>query len=239
MYIGRPAYYEQLNDISFWLPILERIGMRTPETKIFFTSKKVGNIIDGVETPEFVQLVKDIERARDEFGGEAFLRTGQTSNKHEWSETCHLTKDSNVANHVAALIEFSMLADLPYTTFAVRKMIPTNPITTAFKNMPIAREVRIFAERGQVACMHPYWPDEAFVCQENVTREQLDELQVMPDTTELKQMAQYVSNNFNGAWSIDFLQDTKGDWWLTDMAIAMASYHWPSCENKNKWPDVV
>lgn len=239
MYLGRPAYYEQLNDISFWLPILQRIRMRTPETKIFFVSNEIGKVIDGEETPEFNKLVIDVTRALGEFGGEAFLRTGQTSNKHEWSKTCHLTKDSSVAGQIAALIEFSMMTDLPYTTFAVRRMIPTTPITTAFKSMPIAREVRIFAEAGKVVCMHPYWPDEAFVCQENVTHEQLDQLQQMPDSDELIAMAEYVSRNFSGAWSIDFLQDTNGDWWLTDMALAFASYHWPTCPNKNKWPDVV
>ena len=56
----------------------------------------------------------------------------------------------------------------------------------------------------------------------------------MPDLSELTQMAEYASRHFDGAWSIDFLQDAKGGWWLTDMAIATASYHWPGCKNEKR-----
>lgn len=236
MYIGRAPFIEQLNDISFWYPVLNRIGMRTPKTLLFYAPHEIGKVVDGEQTPEFSKLVRDVANARHEFGGEAFLRTGQTSNKHEWRNTCHLTIDSKVGWHLARLIEFSMLVDLPYTTFAVREMIKTKPLTTAFHGMPIAREVRMFADRGKVICAHPYWPDEAFKDQP-IKKEELAALQEMPDMAELNKMAEYVSDRFDGAWSIDFLQDDKGDWWLTDMALARTSYHWPECENKDKWPD--
>lgn len=239
MYIGRSPYIEQLNDISFWYPILKRINMRTPDTKLFYADYTIGKIVDGEETLEFKQLVHEIKRAADEFGSEAFLRTGQTSNKHGWSDTCHLTADSDVGQHLASLIEFSMMVDLPYTAFAVRRMIPTAALTVAFHNMPIAREVRMFVEAGKVVCAHPYWPAEAFEHEgdDRVTPEQLAQLQTMPDMSELNLMAEYTSRHFDGAWSVDFLEDTDGNWWLTDMAVASASYHWPGCEHEHRFPE--
>jgi hypothetical protein len=221
-----------MNDISFWYPILRDIGMRTPATKLFYADKVIGHIVDGREVAEFNELVDRIEQAQSGFGGEAFLRTGQTSNKHEWSSTCHLKEESQVKDHLARLIEFSMMVDLPYSTFAVREMIDTNPITVAFRGMPIAREIRLFASKGKLICAHPYWPAEAFKNQP-VTKQQLAELHTIPDLQELTLMTEYISRHFSKAWSIDFLQDREGNWWVTDMALASTSYHWRGCEQES------
>jgi hypothetical protein len=260
MYQGRPAYIEQLNNISFWYPILADLSayskmpeiqmfrdesgklsssstqkdfvLNIPETKLFYAPREIGQIIDGKKVDSFDHLIKDVYVARESFGGEAFLRTGHTSNKHGWDHSCHLKKGSNIGHYLGSLIDFSMMVDLPYTTFAVRRMIDTVAETVAFDGMPIAREVRVFAEDGKVTCAHPYWPDEAFEHEESVTAEQLERLQEMPDMEEITKMAEYVSRQFVNAWSIDFLQDSEGKWWLIDMALASTSYHWPDCEKK-------
>lgn len=237
MYCSRPPYLEQLNNITFWYPILERIGMRTPETKMFFAPSEIGHIVDGIVVSEFEQLIADVSRELVGFGGEAFLRTGHTSNKHEWADTCYLNNKDKVGSQLAALIEFSMLASMPYNTFAVRKMIKTKAITTAFNKMPIAQEVRMFIEDGEIICAHPYWSREAFVGQSGVSKEQIDKLNTLPDMTELNLMAKYVSKHFKGAWSVDFLQDENDEWWLTDMAQASSSYHYPDCPNINRWQE--
>lgn len=266
MYVARPAFIEQLNDMAFWYPIVERYArysatpdidvfmkdgkmqsvekakefvLRTPKTVLLYADHEAGNLIDGKKTPELDRLVQQITEARDAFGGYAFLRTGATSNKHDWKNTCYLTPESNIVNHVGRLMEFSMMVDLPWQTWAVREMIKTTPITTAFDgDMPIAPEVRLFAERGKLICAHPYWPEEAFRQGHNtddkVTDEQIKQLAEMPDMKELTKLAEYISQQFMHAWSIDFLQDTDGNWWLTDMALANASYHWPGCPNNKK-----
>lgn len=236
MYIGRPAFIEQLNDISFWYPILKKIGMRTPETRLFYTQREIGKIIDGERTDGFEKLVEDIKKALGDFGGKAFLRTGQTSNKHDWKNACFLDSPENIDRQLYNLIEFSMIVDLPYTTFAVRELIKTKPIGIAFNNMPIAQEVRLFIENGKVVCVHPYWAEEAFKHEKTINSEQIKELNSLPqDMAELQQMAEYVSRCFRLAWSCDFLQDAKGDWWLTDMALANTSYHYKGCPNEHKW----
>lgn len=266
MYTHRPAFIEQLNDMSFWYPIVERHArystmpdikifhkdgklqsteekkefvLRTPETMLFYAPYDIGHIVDGERTSSFEKLVQQITEARNAFGGYAFLRTGETSYKHDWKNTCYLTPDSDISHHVYNLVEFSMLVDLPWQTWAVRKMIPTSPITTAFSgDMPIAREVRLFVDNGKLICAHPYWPEEAFrgsiYSDDKVTDEQIKQLANLPDMSNLTKLAEYVSDQFMHAWSIDFLQDTEGNWWLTDMALANTSYHWSDCPNKTK-----
>jgi hypothetical protein len=268
MYVASPPFIEQLNDMAFWYPIIERHArysampdmsifykdgklqsvekkkefvLRTPKTVLLYAPHDIGKIVDGKKTASFDKLVKEITEARDAFGGYAFLRTGQTSNKHDWEKTCYLTPDSDVVDHVGRLVEFSMMVSLPWQTWAVREIIKAKPITTAFwGNMPIAREVRLFAEDGKLLCSHPYWPEEAFRQGHNtddkVTDEQIKQLAEMPDMEELTKLAEYVSKQFSFAWSIDFLQDIDGNWWLTDMALSNSSYHWPDCpykDNKN------
>lgn len=272
MYIGRPAFIERLNDITFWFPIVEALArystmpdisvtfgsdrrlhstekekpfiLHTPKTALFYAPHEIGRIVDGEKVLSFDKLVQEIAEARNNFGGYAFLRTGQTSYKHEWKKTCYLTPESDIADHVARLIDFSMMVGLPCQSWAVREMIATTPITTAFDgDMPIAREIRLFVEDGKLTCAHPYWPEEAFRqgmnTDDKVTDEQIKELAEMPDMTVLTKMAEHVSQSFMYAWSIDFLQDTEGKWWLTDMALAKTSYHWPDCPNKQRYAEAA
>jgi len=35
----------------------------------------------------------------------------------------------------------------------------------------------------------------------------------------------------DGRWSVDFARDRSGKWWLIDMALMAASWHWPGCPN--------
>lgn len=260
MFTHRSPFVEQLNDISFWFPIVEKLAyystipdmnvsvvdgklkstetkkdfiLRVPKSNIFYAPHIIGKIADGEKTPEFDKLVEDVSLAHSMLNFDSFLRTGQTSNKHDWVDTCRLTRKSDVLSHIYRLIEFSMMVDVPYSTFAVREIIPTDPIVYSFNQMPIAREVRVFAKEGKVLCSHPYWPTEALendIDNGNISVEDINKLQEMPDMKELNKLAEYISNSFQGSWSIDFLQDKDGNWWMIDMALASTSYHWDGCD---------
>ena len=54
---------------------------------------------------------------------------------------------------------------------------------------------------------------------------------------EIMGWANKVTGQLGGAWSVDFLCDVDGTWWLTDMALAGMSYHWEGCPNENRWRD--
>lgn len=45
----------------------------------------------------------------------------------------------------------------------------------------------------------------------------------------LAEMSKAISKELplpQGGWSIDWLQDSNGKWWLTDMAVEILSYRW-------------
>lgn len=52
------------------------------------------------------------------------------------------------------------------------------------------------------------------------------------DLEHLLFLAKHVSEHIPGYWSVDFLCDAEGNWWLIDMALGQDSYHWDGCEHK-------
>jgi hypothetical protein len=198
-----------------------------------------GNTPDG--WPEFIHSLFDAARpiaspvdlnASTPF----FLRTGHTSGKHQWSRTCYVADYLALEHHVAALVEESAMGfpSLPVGTWAVREMVPTSPICycEGYGGMPVVREFRFFIRGSRIEHSQPYWPPDAVEQGqpdrsdwaerlEAGRRLSLDDLQTL---TALTQAAAAAVGG--GYWSVDFLQDEDGGWWLTDMAEGEKSFRY-------------
>lgn len=228
---------EALTSLAYWFPILKEIGMRVPETIIVHRGDvDLKMLADGIRPPNYERFYKRLLQAMHEVGFPCFLRTGQTSHKHEWKTTCYVASQSVVTRNVCHLVESSFMANIvgrpfSFDFWAVRKIIPTNVVFTFFNGeMPIARELRFFINGGKVLCSHPYWPTDAFEGASDDILARISELQMMPpEDDEVYQMAKYIAGFFSGYWSVDFLQDKTGQWWCIDMATGNRSWHWPQC----------
>jgi len=226
---------EGLNSLVYWFPILQRINMRVPETRIIHRGDvELGKMIDGEKVKGLKGLVEKIDIAVQEVGGyPVFFRTGMTSNKHDWKNSCFLKQKKDIISHIYNLVEHSFIANIAgmpfqYDFWIIRKMIPTRAITTAFAGkMPVAKELRVFIKNGKVQCYHPYWVKEAIK-----NKEDLKQLQKF-SKTELEEplaMANYIAQFFSGYWSVDFLKDDNGNYWCIDMAVGPRSYHFENCK---------
>lgn len=226
------------SDMSVWFPVIEKLeGINVPQT-VLITGKdqeKLLDVIDGDDITEFDNLCKEIRLAAEIVGYPFFLRTGQASNKHEWKNTCFVSSDDKIEKHVFNLIEFSECADmigLPFSTWAVRKMLITDPIFHAFDGMPVTREFRVAIKDGSFSRIQPYWPPSVFCARyaaptsENWI-DKLRDISLLDDHTleTLKQMANTVGDKFKGYWSVDFLL-AESKWWLIDMARGETSFWW-------------
>lgn len=232
----------QMIDLSFWYPILCRIGIKMPRTHVVFTDVELAHLLDGVTPKGFDYFVKNLICAMDDIGYPCFLRTGHMSNKHDWKNSCYITKESKIGFHITNLIEISYIVNiaglpLPYSTWVVREIIPTKPLFYAFHGqMPIIKEARVFIRDGKVQCYHPYWPTEAFVEEtNNEWGKHITELHSFAIGKIIK-TANKIAQYFSGYWSIDFLQDSTGDWWVIDMALGDYSYHYPGCIKDGEKP---
>jgi hypothetical protein len=235
------------NCLSYWLPKLEEAAIPTPRTIIVPCKINLFELIDGTQPAGFQEFLSDLTAAADHIGEPCFLRTGQTSGKHQWDNTCHLTNLRHLARYVGNLVEYSELAGimgLPYDVWVVRELLPVQPICTLkrYCNFPLVREARCFIKGGKVVCHHPYWPHDAIRDgMFSKTRQLLKEESTLIDhlyaeACELPwepivDLAGKVAEVFadDGSWSVDILETQRG-WFVTDMAVARQSFHWPDCE---------
>lgn len=222
-----------VNCLSYWWPLIAP-HVPTPRTEIV-RSGNLFALLDG-ETPEgWEEFLVALNAARAKIGGDCFLRTGQGSGKHNWSKTCCLPETANIASHIAELVEWSEMVGflgLPSNVWCLREMLPVTPIGFCpdYGGMPVCREFRFFVEDGAAVCAHPYWPigalNEGGLAGDFPSGwyEEFCRL----DDPEPKRLAEIVSRVVPGAWSVDILE-TKRGWFVTDMAEADRSYHWPEC----------
>ena len=231
------------NRLSWWFPRISHY-IPAPKTVIIpYTGDDLLNILDGKTPIDFASLCTRITNAGNKLGWPIFLRTDYLSGKHNWEDTCHVPNSECVAKRVTHLVEESAIADImgfPTDCWIARELIPTQAAFRAFRgDMPIVKERRYFVQDAQVMCHHPYWPMEAFLlgdlaCEVPNWKELLAEMNV-EDVVEvglLSELSSKVGAALGGAWSIDWLwSQERNKWFLTDMADAAQSYHWPGCSH--------
>lgn len=227
------------NDIADWFPKLEATGVPIQATKIIKTDLDLVDLLDGEilsKLDEFNSFLNQLDSAAKEFGYPVFLRSGHTSAKHDWADTCHVKLAADLPHHIARIIEYGEMASIigfPWGTWAVRELLPVMPLFLAFKRIPIVTERRYFIEDGKVLCHHPYWPEDSILGPSRHNWKALleaDNVESDHENNELARLSAKVSGYFDGAWSLDWLK-TKRGWVAIDMAGAKESFHWPDCEH--------
>ncbi|GAF78142.1 unnamed protein product [marine sediment metagenome] len=249
------------NCITQWFPTLLNLGINVPETRIFHANKAsrmyMMKLAWGEEAEEpkcYRELIDAISGAVKELGSPAFLRSGVTSAKHSYAESCYL-RDSDartIEERVLQIVEFSESVDmigLPTDVWVVRKFIEGEYDFTAFAHMPVAREFRFFARDGAFLCHHPYWPPDSIIrpmdIDKDITPLSREEMSRRLEHTQrplqddefahLKAKTVSVTHELMGAWSVDWMYDKENKRWvLIDMALMEMSFHWAGCKNGEK-----
>lgn len=222
--------------LSYWFPILAAGGVPVPRTEIVrvdFASELWG-IVDGEKpacAPVLWQMIHDAATRIGDYP--VFLRTGHTSNKHNWTRTCFLDAKASIPSRVYNLVEFSCLADmcgLPIDVWVVREMLPVQPVAVCpfYRNMPVVREVRAFIGDGKIHGWHPYWPGDALQqgMRETLSPSVVEHVHNI-DYPAVRPIIASVAELFKDdiPMSVDVLETDRG-WFVTDMADAARSFRW-------------
>lgn len=224
-----------VNDLAFWFPLIERAGLPVPETRIVTTDCELVSLLDGQMPVGYEAFLSDLGNAARNIGYPCFLRTGHGSGKHDWADTCYLTDPNRLGWHVTALVEWSHSVDLwglPTATWALRRLIPTTAlfVCRAWGDFPVTREFRVFIRDDEIEAVYPYWPAAAIEGADPDRDDWRDRLALSSqqngeDAAALGFLAgQACAAVGGGYWSIDFLYDRDGAWWLTDMADGARSH---------------
>lgn len=221
--------------LAYWYPKLEAadLGINLPKTLIVDTCNcQLDLLLNGDRPIGFDDFLDRVKAAIEQIGLPCFLRTGMTSGKHGWQETCYLTDISDLESHVSELVEYSACCDmlgLPTDVWVVRELLNTNPAFYAFSGvMPVTKERRYFVRDGLIEHHQPYWDPKVIAghTTEPDWKTKLREInEEFPDEIELlSQLTQQVSLVIPGYWSIDWLWTTDRGWFLIDMAEGQKSY---------------
>lgn len=228
--------------MSHWFPTLNSTGVPVPDTRIVTTDLPLEDMVCGdaamaAYPPEWLSFLTQLRAFALEVGWlPIFLRTGHGSGKHDWLDTCYVAQSKRLGRHVAQLVEWSAMRDLPTRVWAVREALQLVSSFTAFNGFPVNCERRYFIENGKVSCHHPYWPQRAVADGSPSVdgwQERLEALneEASIEVAYLTAQSERVAAAFPGeSWSLDWALATDGVWYAIDMAPAELSYHWPGCQ---------
>jgi hypothetical protein len=220
------------NCLSFWYPkIKDILNIKTPKTLIIpFDYNDLLHSLDNNTTDSFTKSLKNVEAACDSIGYPCFIKNSLYSAKHSWKYTCFIESKDNISNHLKNITDSCYCVGAGDSLFiVVREIIKTKAAFYAFDEMPITKERRYFIKDGKVTFHHPYWPPHSIQnpsCSD--WKEKLDELNWESDEeiALLTNLSETVSKHIDGSWSVDWLQDAQGNWYLIDMAIETSSFKW-------------
>ena len=225
--------YESWSDLCHasemlrWFPAVEESGVPHPRTEIIPVGDEIRDCLDDAPVPGM--LIEAIIAAGDKFGWPIFLRTGQTSGKHDWKDTCFVAGPDDVITHVYNLVEDCALKDLDIESFVVREFLSLKAEFTAFfGEMPVAREFRLFIKAGELEHIQFYWPAESIEkpsCEDWLPR--LQRMAVITDAEKklIVDRAVDVCRLLGPeSWSVDFAQGNNDEWYLIDMARGEVSF---------------
>ena len=230
------------SSFEHWFPLVEPFA-RVPKSAVFRMKPSEYYEIFNFESNDMgidsaIKCLREIALAIGEFARSEgmisfFLKRDDFSGKHEWAETCFVpsTDANTIAKHMIALVYEAEYNEVPPKFgFVARRIIPTHPVFSAFKGFPVTRERRYFVRDGRVEFHHPYWPPDSISqpskpewrdLLENVNRETDEEIATL--TFLSNHAAQELGD---GYWSMDWLCDESGNWWLIDMADGDMSFRW-------------
>lgn len=208
-------------DMAYWYPKVAELDVPTPETY------SVELFENGEGRPDW-----DTERAAhivEKLGGEAFIRSGYKSAQMAMSGS-HIpnTNHEAIDETIAELLSQHVMMSLPTGgNVWLRTNLDVN--FCAYTRENLVPEVRVFIRDGDVVCHHPRLEgfddhpehkETAIDYIESAWEREYAEYEPEEHRKEsLKTYAERVADEMDGWWSVDFIMDRDGDWWLTDMAL--------------------
>ena len=218
------------NSLTYWYPKIVN-EVNTPKTTIVDLPKGWFSWLDKGVAPDFVSVLKKRIKEED-LGYPVFLRTDQIADKHNWTDTCYVEHEKRIGRNLYTLLETNVMLDmageLTPKAVVLRELLELYPLFTAYRGMPVSKEFRFFATKGQIDCYHPYWPHKSLEEGNPSIKNWREYLQDLEDENDLPiDMVKAASKKFSDQMSIDVCVDKSlVKWFVTDMALGAASFHW-------------
>lgn len=218
--------------VSYWYPQLPNT-VPTPETKIIPAesldkySSKLALELTEEELKEVLppELVETVRQAYIDLG------TDKVHLRSDWKSSFFTddgsvlrnTKTTHIATTIHQLRSALIMSKFPVDNLILREHLQLDPIYESKYGETVHPEVRFIIEEGDVCTKFcgVYKSDFHGTTEEqsetilNTIQEKIDD-----DSQKLQTYAQAIADCFSdSSWSLDFIQDSSGEWYCIDMAI--------------------
>jgi len=239
------------NNLSFWFPLIQNIGFKTPKTETFtLTSDIIDPLINFINTkqtdfnsPDYLLYENNILKlisTNTQFvnGNKLFIKSGVFSNKFDF-DTCKINNFAELPFKFYQIFkrEFTQARGTPPKEIVVREFIETNNRRkTIYNGMPLNTEFRVFYDfdNKKVLGIENYWNQNEM---ESGLRNNQDINNYLDEKAKInyefkvlkpKLLIECEKLKFaplSGNWSVDFMWNGE-EFVLIDMALAECSSFW-------------
>jgi len=233
--------------LSYWYPQLDS-RIPTPDTEIIPSesldnySSKIGLELSESEMKEVIppDLLEDVRSAyRNLNAKKVHLRSDWKSSIFtDDREVLWSSEITHILEELHHLRTSLIMSRFPATSIVLRDYLDLEPLYVSSYGPDIYSEVRFIIEEGTVCNGFVDIHKSDFVGASNTTQEevvQTVQTKLESDYDLLEKYANYAAQSLpESSWSIDFVEDSAGDWYCVDMSLY--GIYWS--EDKNRWHNI-
>lgn len=224
-------FHDPRLSMNFWWPRVEKLDIPSPTTTLVD--------LDEIMVGDGMQVDLDpLVSALEELDADEYFIRGDRKSARVLSEGAFLnaTNEEAVRFTFTNLLDSLLMGSLPASSVAVRERINLDGWVESY-GKPVAPEVRVFVDEGEVCCHHLRVTEEDIGRGEDadtILRE-MNELMEEEYEEKIHPYATRVAEEFSdSSWSVDFLRSEDGTWYQTDMAL-YGLYYYDMEDRESKW----
>lgn len=243
-------FHDERNSMHYWYSKVAPLAVPMPETEFFSLGDMGDGTFDvfdsaGVDVERLLSLmqnipVKEIAAVVETLPSDtAHIRSDYKASRMAGGEGREITADhKHIHEQVLQLIDSMLMMGFPKRSLAVREWIDVQSYGDSYMSS-IVPEVRFIVDEGEVlgGFVDVYEDDfdSSFTPEEREEILQDITASFEADYDQLETYAKRVAEAVDETgWSVDFIQDTAGDWYLTDMGLY--GLYWN--EAKDRWHNI-
>lgn len=203
-------FHDERNRIDNYWPRVEKLDVPMPETVFFDLIRNEDGGMPGWDTRAILNWMRERDSQR------AFIRSAYKSALTREGQFIYDDEESVVDRTVAELLSSHVMQKMPHGgKLVVREWLDLD--FCYYARDDCHPEIRFFIEDGEVTAATPRLNSGDFLCE--------NAYESARDVTErgierVHSHAETIADEFTeDAWSVDFVMDTNGKWYFTEMGL--------------------
>jgi len=241
-------FHDERISMLYWYPKIADLNVPVLETEFFSLndSQSTFEIQEGgIDTKQLIETLETIPVEEIKQTVEA-LPTEKAHIRSDWKSSMLIggegvtinAEEKVIHEQVLHLIDSMVMTGFPHNSLVVREWVELEELTTSY-NRSINPEVRVIVDEGEVidSFVDVYEDDFDSSFSQDEIDTYLNKLtaRLEKNRNQIENWAKIIAEELDETgWSIDFIQDTNGNWHITDMALY--GLYWS--EEKNKWHNI-